>query len=57
LISREDAFLALHQFLALDIKWLDPPVLPVRAAELAEIFSRGLGILRPLSLASCTYEI
>ncbi len=36
----EDAHKALEQFLALDIEWVDPPHLPVRAIELAELFKR-----------------
>ncbi len=39
-ISREDAFLALRHFLAIDIEWIDTPSLPERATELAEKFHR-----------------
>lgn len=40
LISREDHHAALQHFLTLDIEWIDPPALPIRATELAEQFQR-----------------
>jgi predicted nucleic acid-binding protein len=40
LVTWEDSQAAQAQFLALDIEFQDPQVLPIRAAELARIYQR-----------------
>jgi predicted nucleic acid-binding protein len=40
LVSFDDSLQAIQQFTRLDINYLDPPSLPRRAAELANLFKR-----------------